>query len=153
MNQQQRNQFARDIVKNNIYLTLGTADGEPWVATVYYCVDDKYTFYFMSQMDSLHTQHILKNPVVAFAIFDSHQKEGTGNGVQGKGRARLLKGKEINEALRWYHTAFIDLTKKALANSPYNFFKIIPKKFYILDSDETHVDKRVEVSLIRTYAF
>lgn len=148
MDEQQRNQFARDIIKNNIYLTLATADGEPWVAPVYYCVDDKYNFYFMSQMDSLHTQHILKNPVVAFAIFDSHQKEGTGNGIQGKGKAYLVKEDEIDEALRWYHTTFVELTKEGLANSPYNFFKIIPEKFYILDPDEKHVDKRIEVFLV-----
>lgn len=147
MTQQQRNQFARDIIKNNIYLTLGTADNEPWVAPVYYCVDDKYNFSFMSQMDSLHTQHILKNPVIAFAIFDSHQKEGTGNGIQGKGRAYLLKDEKIDEALRWYHTTFIHLTKEALAHSPYHFLKIIPKTFYILDPDEKHADKRIEVSL------
>lgn len=147
MTQQQRNQLARDIIKSNIYLTLGTTDGEPWVAPVYYCVDDKYNFYFMSQMDSLHSQHILNNPVVAFAIFDSHQKEGTGNGVQGKGRAYLLKEEEWDEALRWYHTTFIELTKEDLANSPYHFFKIIPETFYILDPDEKHVDKRVEVNL------
>lgn len=147
MNQQQRSQFAREIVKKNIYLTLGTADREPWVAPVYYCVDEKYNFYFMSQMDSLHTQHILKNPVVAFAIFDSHQKEGTGNGVQGKGKAYLVKDEEIDEVLRWYHTTFIELTKEALVNSPYHFFKIVPEKFYILDPDEKHVDKRVEVKL------
>lgn len=147
MTQQQRNQLARDIIKNNIYLSLATADGEPWVAPVYYCVDDKYNFYFMSQMDSLHTQHILKNPVVAFAIFDSHQKEGTGNGIQGKGKAYLVKEDKIDEALRWYHTTFVELTKEGFANSPYRFFKIIPEAFYILDPNEKHVDKRVEVFL------
>lgn len=147
MNQQHRNQFARDIVKNNIYLTLGTADDIPWVAPVYYCVDNKYNFYFMSQMDSLHTQHILKNPTVAFAIFDSHQKEGTGNGIQGKGKTYLLKEEEWDEALKWYHTLFIDLTIEVLKNSPYHFFKIVPEKFYILDPDEKHVDKRIEVFL------
>lgn len=147
MNQQQLNQFARDIIKNNMYITLGTADGDPWVSPVYYCADDKDTIYFMSQMNSLHTKHILKNSVVAFAIFDSHQKEGTGNGVQGKGRAYLLKEDEFDEALRWYHTEFVDLTKEALAKSPYHFFKIVPEKLYILDPDEKHVDKRVEVKL------
>ncbi len=147
MNQQQLNQFARNIIKNNCYLTLGTADDDPWVAPVYYCTDDGYTFYFMSQMDSLHTQHLLNNPTVAFAIFDSHQKEGTGNGIQGKGKAYLVKDEEIDEALRWYHTTFIELTKDALKNSPYHFFKIIPEKFYILDPDEKHFDKRIEVFL------
>lgn len=85
-------QIARDIIKNNCYLTLGTADENmPWTAPLYYAVDDRYTFYYISQMDSLHTKHILKNSKVAFAIFDSHQKEGTGNGVQASGRAYLLK--------------------------------------------------------------
>jgi uncharacterized protein YhbP (UPF0306 family) len=147
MNQQQRNEFARDIIKKNMYLTLGTADGDPWVAPLYYCADDHFTLYFMSQMDSLHTQHVLKNPIVAFAIFDSHQKEGTGNGVQGKGRVSLLKEDEWDEALRWYHTNYIDLTREVLVRSPYKFFKIKIEKLYILDPDEKSVDKRVEVTL------
>ena len=148
MNQLQLAEIAKGIIKSNVYLTLGTADKDPWVAPVFYAVDDNYNFYYISQIDSLHTQHILENPNVAFAIFDSHQKEGTGNGVQGKGKVHLLKDDELPEAFKWYHTTFVEMKLESFTGSaPYRFFKIIPQKFYVLDPD-AKVDKRVEVDLL-----
>ncbi len=98
-------------------------------------------------MDSLHVGHILKNPSVAFAIFDSHQKEGTGNGIQGIGKAYLLRNDELSEALKWYHTTFVEMKPESFTgDAPYRLFKIVPEKFYVLDP-EAKVDKRVEVSL------
>lgn len=147
MNQVQLAKIAKEIIKDNIYLTLGTADKNPWVAPVFYKIDDKYNFYYISQLNSLHTRHILKNPIVAFAIFDSHQKEGTGNGVQGLGKAYLLKEAELVEAFKWYSTTFIEMKQKSFTGSaPYRFFKIIPEHFYILDTNAP-TDKRVEVCL------
>lgn len=85
MTQEELVKLAKDIVKNNIYLTLGTSDGDPWVAPLFYCVNENYNFYFISQLDSLHTKQMLKNPKVAFSIFDSHAEEGKGTGIQATG--------------------------------------------------------------------
>lgn len=146
--QEKLNKIAKDIIKNNIYLTLATTDSGPWAAPLYYCVDDKYKFYYISQMESVHTRHILKNPNVAFAIFNSHCSEGKGNGVQASGKAYLLKkDNEIKEALKWYSTTFIECKPESFKGSaPYRLFKIIPEKFYVLDPDAP-VDVRVEVIL------
>ena len=148
MTQEELTKIAQDIIKNNIYLTLGTTDGNiPWTAPLFYAVSDTYTFYYISQMDSLHTQHILKNPQVGFSIFDSHQKEGTGNGVQGSGKVYLLKDEELTEAFKWYHTIFVEMKPETFkAPAPYRFFKIIPEHFYVLDPTAP-TDKRVEVIL------
>lgn len=149
MEQKQLNKIARDIVKSNIYLTLATVGEKntPWAAPLFYAVDDKYNFYFISQMDSLHTRHVLKDPKVAFAIFDSHQPEGTGNGVQGSGEAYLLKESEIPEAMKWYETTFVEMKLESFTGSAsYRFFKLIPEHFYVLDPG-AEVDKRVEVNL------
>lgn len=149
MTQEELNQIARDIVKNNIYLTLATTDGKnPWSATLFYCADDKYNFYYISRMDCFHTKHILLNPRVAFSIFDSHAPEGKGNGVQVSGKAYLLeKEKDIEEALKHYHTSFIKCDPKDFTGSKsHRLFKIVPEKFFVLDP-EAEVDKRVEVRL------
>ncbi len=139
------NQIARTIIRENKYLTLATADGEPWAAPLFYCVDDQWNFYFISQIHSRHIQHILKNPNVAFAIFDSHQEEGKGNGVQGSGSVKQLEESELDEAFRWYRTSFVEMNKESFTgDAPYRFFKLIPKKLYVLDP-EAKVDKRVEV--------
>lgn len=148
MKQNDLNDLARQIIQENCYLTLGTTDGKaPWVAPVYYGVDEKFNFYFISQMNTLHIRHAMKNNSVAFAIFDSHQKEGTGNGVQGSGRVDLLPEDELKEAFKWYHTTFVEMKPESFtASAPYRFFKIIPNHFYVLDPD-AKVDKRVEVFL------
>lgn len=150
MKQEELNKIAKDIINNNIYLTLATANGNPWAAPLYYCIDDKYDFYYISQIDCAHTQHILKNPNVAFAIFDSHQKEGTGNGVQGSGKAYFLeKDDEIDKALKYYHTAYIELKLETLKPpNPYRMFQLVTEKFYVLDP-EAEVDKRVKVYLTK----
>jgi len=148
MDQLKLNQVARDIIKNNHHLTLGTADGDPWVAPLYYCVDDHYNFYYASQLTSVHTKHVLKNPTVAFAIFNSDQKEGTGNGIQASGKVFLLTDSEVDEALKWYTTTFIECKKESyMSPAPYRLFKIIPDKYFVQDPD-AKIDKRVEVTLL-----
>lgn len=148
MNQEDFNKIAEGIIKNNIYLTLATSNGTPWAAPLFYCLDDKYNFYFISQMDSIHTKHVLKNPSTAFAIFDSHEPEGKGNGVQASGKVYLLETEnEIKDGLKWYSTTYVDCTPQMfIGPNPYRLFKLVPEKFYILDP-EAEVDKRVEVFL------
>ena len=143
------NKIAKELIKNNIYLTLATADGTPWAAPLFYCVDSEYNFYFISQMDSVHTKHLLKNPKVAFAIFDSHEPEGKGNGVQASGKAYLLEKRgEMEKALKWYSTTYVECKPESFTGkNPYRLFKLIPEKFYVLDPDAP-VDKRVEVYLV-----
>ena len=146
MRQEELNKKAVEILKSNIYLTLATTDGElPWAAPLFYCMDEDFNFYFISQMDSVHTIHVLKQPKVAFAVFDSHQPEGKGNGVQGSGIVSLLEGNEVVEGLKYYSTTFIDLKPELLvAPAPYRLFKLSTDRFFILDP-EAETDKRVEV--------
>lgn len=150
MEQSLLNEKAHDIIGNNIYLTLSTSgeDGEPWAAPLYYCTDAEYNFYFISQLDSRHIQHILKNPHVAFAIFDSHVPEGTGNGVQASGIAELLASEsDITEGLKYYQTSFLDCSPEDFVDpKPYRLFKLTPNEFYILDPD-ADVDRRIRVLL------
>lgn len=148
MTQEELNKIAKEIINNNIYLTLATSDKLPWAAPLYYCKDDDFNFYFISQMQSVHIKHLLKNPEVAIAIFDSNAPEGEGNGVQASGKAMLLESEEeIIDALKYYHTSFISCSPKDFDGSkPYRLFKVISDKFFVLDP-EAEVDKRVEVFL------
>ena len=147
MRQEELNKKAIEMLKSNIYLTLATTDGDiPWAAPLFYCLDDDFNFYFISQMDSLHTVHVLeKQSKVGFAVFDSHQKEGEGNGVQGSGTVTLLKDDEVVEGLKHYSTTFIELKPELLvAPAPYRLFKLTTDSFFVLDP-EAKTDKRVEV--------
>lgn len=144
-----KNRFI-EIINSNNYLSLATINGdEPWVCTLYYSTDKHNNIYFISQIDSLHIKNILINPKVAFTIFDSHQRAGEGNGIQGSGRVEILKDEKIDEGLKYYQTTFIELKKESLREPfKYRLCKLIPEKFYILDPDGDE-DKRVLVKLNR----
>lgn len=148
MTQDEFNQLGKSIIKNNIYLTLATSNTNPWIAPLFYCADENFNFYFISQLDSTHSKHVRINPNVAFAIFDSHIEEGKGNGIQASGKAYLLsESLDIENALKYYHTNFVEITKESVSgSSSYKLFKIVPDHFFVLDS-EAKVDKRVEVFL------
>ena len=148
MIQEELVKLAKDIIKSNIYLTLGTADSNPWVAPLFYCVTANYNFYFISQLDSLHTKHMIKNPRVAFAIFDSHVEEGKGTGVQAIGDIHMIDETELKTEINNYHTTFIEIKPEFLkGDAPYRLFKLTPSEIWVTDP-EAKVDKRVKVSLV-----
>ena len=152
----------RAIIKSNYYLTLATTDGKaPWIAPLFYAIDDKYNFYFISRTDSLHGRHILKNPNVAIAIFDSTQLPGTATGLQIEAKASLASLKDYtgiirlflkkaykNETERTKHSgSWFDSLKKAFKQ---RIFKLEPKSFYMPDEEcwqKHNVDRRKEVKL------
>ena len=140
--------IAKEIIDGNIYLTLATTgEGKSWAAPLYFCKDNHYNFYFISSADCRHARELKINPNVAWAIFNSQAKEGQGNGVQIEGKAYQLSEKDLDEALKWYLTAFIPCTKEYfLGQNFYKLFKLVPEKFFVLDPTEP-VDKRVEIKL------
>lgn len=142
-------QIAQKILKSNIYLSLSTcAQNKPWISPVFYHVGVGGELYFASQPTSVHCQNIAKNPKIAFAIFDSHQKEGTGVGIQASGIAQILDARsQILEALKYYHTDFFKVSaSKFMGRSKYRLYKITPTVFYLNDP-RVKTDRRVEIRL------
>ena len=143
-----KKEFVQKIIKNNLYLSLSTCDGKnPWIAPVQYVVDNRYNFYFISAVDSLHGQHILKNPNVAFTIFDSRQPSGTGEGIQVLGKASLIEKANYPDVVIRY---FDELKNIPINLDKYAVFKIEPIKFYVPDTEawkKEGVDKRIEVKM------
>lgn len=143
------NNLAKKILKDNMYLSLSTcAKNTPWIAPLFYHLGPKNELYFASQPTSVHGQNIAKNPRIAFAIFDSHQKEGTGVGIQASGVAEILDARsQILEALKYYHTDFFKVTEKSfMGKSKYRLYKITPTAFYLNDP-RVKTDRRVEVNI------
>ena len=89
-------------IKQDIYeflkvhgvMTLATCeDNMPWVSTLYYGIDEEMNMYIVTDPNNVHGIQIVRNPQVAFNIFDSHQKiTEPKKGVQGKGTIKMLKG-------------------------------------------------------------
>lgn len=87
------------------FMTLATMRGKPWVASTYYAVDDHFNLYFISQPDSRHCRELVKNPQVACAIADSHQKvTDKKKGLQIEGSVHeVIEEKEIKRALKLWN--------------------------------------------------
>lgn len=39
-----------------------------WTSNVFYGIDEEYVIYFISSEETIHSKHILENPLVAFSI-------------------------------------------------------------------------------------
>lgn len=152
-------QQARNIIDTSLYLTLATADKNPWVAPLFFARDESYNFYFISSVNSLHAKQIQKNPHVAVAIFDSRQKEGTGTGLQIEATCSLLEESEYEKIIPYYlkkhysdekERAKHAFSSEQFKNSEKKIFKIVPIKCYIPDDEswkKYKIDRRIEVKL------
>ncbi len=153
--------IVKEIIKNNIYLTLATSDkkGRPWISPVFFAYDSNYNFYWCSEKRSRHSTLIEQNNRVAGVIFDSSVPEGEGNGVYIIGKAQEVQKKEIPHAINIIYNR----KKKAnpykkfrnihdfTGNAPWRMYKLLPQKFWTLkDSVKVNgypVDRRTEVKL------
>ena len=151
--------IAKALIDTSDYLSLSTATGnKPWATPIYYAVDEKYTFYFVSRKDTIHSKNICKNKNVSFCIFNSQDKSFTAQGVQAQGIASEVG---LNEVLHGLTVIFkkkhpknkIDLLQlkqeiKTVTGSINNrVYKIVPTHIFILDPNNPDMDVRVEVKL------
>lgn len=120
-------------------MSLATVNGDkPWIATVYYVMDDDLNLYWASPEDTNHSQHIKNNQNVAIAIPVVHKKSQPVVGIQIEGEANKIDGKDNIEPIasryakeygfseKWVEKFSSDQTK-------HKFYKCCPKKFVLFD--------------------
>lgn len=72
-------------------MVLSTYDGHPWIATLYYAIDNELNIYFLSNPDTIHCKQLEKNPQVAVSVADSPQNpESKKKGIQLFGYAKRI---------------------------------------------------------------
>lgn len=96
--------FVREIVDDNLFMILGTADedGRPWTSPVYFKHADYREFYWLSATDVQHSRNIARRPEVSIVIFDSRVRPGEGRPVYVRAVADELAGDDIERALTAY---------------------------------------------------
>lgn len=99
-------------LKSQKVMTIATADERgPWTANVYYAMTNDNIIYFVSQKDSKHSQMILKNNHIAFAVawFDCKDHSNR-KGIQGLGICEIVKNpKYIISGIKALNQTFPDL--------------------------------------------
>lgn len=139
-------EFVRELVKRNRYLSLATADGTgPWIAPLEYLSDDELNLYYFSTEDAAHSQHLIDRENVAFAIFDAVQPEYEPApvmriaGIQATASAQKLEAPFpalVNDQ--------IDAWK--LPMPPYAVYRITPMRWFI-PVIKDGVNDRLEITM------
>jgi uncharacterized protein YhbP (UPF0306 family) len=124
-------EFARELIRRNRYLTLATTDGgKPWIAPLEYVADDALNLYFCSPTDTVHARQLEQNGDVAVAIFDGVQPEYEPSpairiaGLQITANARRLKPpfpEVIEEKIQMWQVPM----------PPYAVYQIVPRQWFI----------------------
>jgi Pyridoxamine 5'-phosphate oxidase len=120
---------ARSLVDANLYVTVGTVDGDgrPWTAPVYFAPLGDREWVWVSESDAEHSRHLAGRPAVSLLVFDSTVRPYHGRAVYAVGEARELTGAaEIDRALGAYPrpgtgAAAVDLDD-VTGDSPYRFY-------------------------------
>ena len=150
---------ARGLILESKYLSLATCSNNiPWISPLWYAVSDKYIFYFISDLNSVHAQSIKDNPKVAFTIFNSNEKPSEVNGLQVSANCyevgisgmleaiRVIFSKSGSELFRLRFKEPLN-PKSYLEFTNFRIFKLVPDKFYMLDTEISETDTRIEVIL------
>lgn len=117
-------------LKSQHTMSLATYDGKPWIATVFYAVDEDFIFYFISEPTTRHSVALKKNNYVSCSVADTNQVVTDKKiGAQIEGIASEVKNKsKLKIILSMWHKknpGFEDII-----NLPNMIKKIIKGKFY-----------------------
>ena len=151
---------AKEIIKNNIYMTIATAskDGKPWVSPVFFVYDKSYNLYWVSNKEALHSKLLRGNPQASIVIFDSSATEGQGDGVYFETKVEELSNqKETNDAMELFNKRVtqdefrIKKVGEVTKSGVWRIYKAIPFRISKLTEGEfingQYVDKRVNIKL------
>ena len=101
MNDDERARLGRQIIDDNLYMVLGTADasGRPWASPVYFAPAGYGEFFWVSSPDATHSRNIAVRHEVGIVIFDSKVPIGTGQGVYMTANAEQAAGPDLERGI------------------------------------------------------
>ena len=140
-----------EFLRGQKLMTIASAEGGIWIASVYYGMDDDARIYFVSPMDAKHSKQILQSPDIAFAVA-WYDKENPGNrkAVQGLGICKIAESEEeIRKGVRLHNENFPQfkdrLTPEYLfANDKGTKVWIVTPKYIKFWNDELYGDNETE---------
>ncbi len=132
------------MLSNNKYMALATIDKNcnPWSNAIFYAYsDDIKTFYFISAVDSKHSENIKSNSHISGIIYDSNQPIGKTEEIKIEGKALPVWDKELKEVIKIYKERLkaksdvktdLDYDINDYANgAEFRFFKIEIENLYV----------------------
>ncbi|PJA12743.1 hypothetical protein CO112_03585 [Candidatus Dojkabacteria bacterium CG_4_9_14_3_um_filter_150_Dojkabacteria_WS6_41_13] len=130
---------------NHYVMVCGVSEGtQPLVFTAWYVTENSQTLYFKSRTASHHIKALLKNPMIALAIYEHTSTYAEKAGVQAIGKVERVKSPvEMTKVVQLYSKAFAGAGAK-LADIPSllgeyissTMYKIRIEKVKMVDSSE-----------------
>ena len=139
-------EFVRELVTRNRYLSLATTDGgDPWIAPLEYLSDEDLNLYYFSPESAAHSQHLKDRQSVAITIFDGVQPEYEPAAVM---RIAGIQATATARKMEAPYPALVDKQIEAwkLPMPPYAVYQITPKRWFI-PVIKDGVNDRVEVDM------
>ena len=132
---------AREIIRSNWYLTLGTADevGQPWVSPVYYAAEEWGRFHWVSSPEATHSRNLAARPQVSMVIFDSRVPPGAGQGVYMAAMAQELSDEELDHGIDVFtrssqaHGLRAWTLGDVTSPAPHRLYRAIVSQHWVLD--------------------
>ncbi len=113
-----------------------SVDNQPWIANVFFVVDSKLNFYWLSFPSRRHSRELTTNNRAAIAIAVKHDKPVIG--VQAEGTVRevtnvAIVGRIMPRYIKKYGAGqqFLSLTKKGAAQ--HRLYKLEPDSLQLFD--------------------
>lgn len=129
----------RETLKDGLILTLSTVSADqPWAATLYYVADDNMNIYWLSKINTRHSQELAANPKTTAAIPLDADPSMPNVGLQVQGIAGYLGDPaEIESAIRLYANKFgnsEEFVQSILSGQDeHKIYKLQPKYIVLLD--------------------
>lgn len=128
----------REYVGQVIHMSLATSDNnKPRVFELHFAFDDNLNLYFVSGVNTKHSETIRSNPNVAGSIVTQHFLNQKVRGIYFDGTAKELDdADEMQQAYKTYAQRYHDspqLIRVAQAEGNARFYKITVNNFYVVD--------------------
>jgi len=145
----------QDIVKQflpklNIMQLATSSDNKPWACNVHYYSDEGLNFYWISTLETRHSQDIAQNQQVAATILvhENTPEENYVIGISIEGTAELVGENiddQIGEAYVKKHGKGPNLVRDiASGSNPHKFYCLKPSKIVLFDSKNFPKNPRQE---------
>lgn len=148
----------KNIITTNNYLTLATLNSDTYIpiaTPLFFACDKNFTnFYWVSSIDSQHSQDIEINPFVSIVIFDSKADIGMGLGVYMTGTSKVVV--DSNEIESADEMLRIKCNSKEIRTASYyatphprRIYKFTPRECWINTQeiqDNQLIDKRLYIN-------
>jgi general stress protein 26 len=144
---------AKQILESSPYLVVASVDknGMSNNSPMFSVYDEKYTFFWNSQINSKHSENIRVNPDVFCVVFDPSIKDG---GTYMPGKAYEINDhEELKKIFKIYYAKrgkAPDSVEIYLNENQGRFYKFVPEKFYMNTYERINglpVDGKIEIKL------